>query len=409
MKRLISNIGKHISRKQAFVEVFFQEESTSFNVIVTSLKKNQLTIEKKLVNLKNTDELISQIPVAIPLHLILTGYGIISRVVEIRKDNQSADENYLLSTFPNINTEDVHYSFIKSEHVGLIGVIKKTKLDTFLKEFSTEVNIASISIGQFAIHKLGDYINEETFIIQHRDIEYHFERNELIKTQETKVTNEETLNIGDERIEPEILIPYCLALNHYDNDDNYLIDKDLKKKNEGSFEEYVYGRLYGFLWKGSLAIILIVLLVNYFVFDHVMDKNNQLSQKISIVENNNKTIAEDNQKTTELNQMLSEYGFLNQTMYSIYTDHLSNELTDKIYFTSVEFHPLLKSKSKNIINFEKNKIVVNGYSNDNNELNNYIQRLDEKEWIDFINIVSIENKKGSNTLLFQIEIFTFIG
>jgi len=399
-----SNIGKFLITRCAFVEVNLVADGIICNVLVVRTKKNQLIINESFEKVDSISLLIEKLPKKIPVQFVVTGYGIISKIVETNQQIDISKEKYLLDNFPNINQEDVYFSIYASGSKSIISVLRKTKLDQIISEIDKRIHLIKICIGEPIIASIKSFLEESSCKLIFRNLEYNFENSELLEITRTSEKTQEIFQIGNEELNPNTLLPYALVLNQFDSTLNNTQDNSLDQLNNFSFEEFVFGRILGFLWKAALVSILFLLMVNYIVFNHLSNVNSGLIQKISVSETTSRDFVENKQSSNKLKRTLLEYGFLNDLCYSSRINQLSNLLENDMAFTSIEFHPLKKEKNKDISKFQQNTILVNGNTENNLSLNNYVRTVSDLTWISQIKILNVEKNEMSGKLLFKIAI-----
>ena len=397
------NTVRPLISKHAFLEAYLGKDSVTFNLLITSTKKGQMVVDKKLISSEKIEEVLNCLSAKTPVQLILTGNGIVTRLIETSDENDREPSTLIAENFPNLNLSEIYYSIYQKGNSGLISIIRKSKFDELLNRSFALLNIKDVTVGGSDISKIAEYSGQTDLEISFRKSKYHFLHSQLFKIQDSEL-NCKSVQIGDETVEPEAFIPFGRALRYYDNSNDNLVDKDLEIKNAKWMEDFNFQALYGLLWKSALGFFLVVLLGNYFVFDYISTINNTYAADITSLETNNDKLKENKQKSVKLKTLLAKYGFSNQKMIAVEMNELTNAIPDGMNFTEVVFHPKVKSRNKRTSKFDKKRILLRGSVSNINMLNNYIKEIQQLPWINHLEIMRLEDNDRLNQLMFSIEI-----
>ena len=399
----LENTVRPLISKHAFLEAYLGKDSVTFNLLITSTKKGQMVVDEKLISSEKIEEILNCLTAKTPVQLILTGNGIVTRLIQTSDENDREPSTLIAENFPNLNLSEIYYSIYQKGNSGLISIIRKSKFDELLNRSFALLNIKDVTVGGSDISKIAEYSGQTDLEISFRNSTYHFIHSQLIKIQDSEL-NCKSIQIADETVEPELFIPFGRALRHYDNSNDKLVDKDLEIKNSKWMEDFNFQALYGLLWKSALGFFLVALLGNYFVFDYISTINNTYAADITSLETNNDRLKENKQKSVKLTSLLAKYGFSNKKLTAIEMNDLTNALPDGMSFTEVVFHPKVKSRNKRIIKFDSKKIILKGSALHVSMLNEYIKEIHLLPWIKYIEIVTLADNDKTNRLHFSVEI-----
>jgi hypothetical protein len=231
------------------------------SVIRAKIHNNEINIVSAVENLKELKEAGEIISPDIPVILHIDGWGVLI------KDNGS--EN---SSIPIDNKEFFLKEFPKSEGNGSYFSIIRTDLLKSIIEFcsSVSLNITGLSLGPFNVAFLSSFFEDGKEIIAGK-WKLTLNNGNINSLLSESIENESIHNIGGDNITSGLLPLYASIVAFFsgERENNALIAKPR--------EEFVYGRLIKYLSILSLSIILLLLLLNFFIWDSIRNRNTELT------------------------------------------------------------------------------------------------------------------------------------
>lgn len=390
-------------REIAGVDVhFLPDEKMLFLGAHMKLAGGKVVTVKNIDNFKSINELKHNIPGNVPLSVSINGTGVL-----MRKIASGDHDNVVASVLPGSNPNDFFHSIhrITSEHIAFI--IRKTKVEEIINLFQKAgFRLVSLSLGTENIENILPFIDSGKFTLPTPSL--------TIDIFDQKIINIHSNNDGPDQLFKEIRIGEtvfrktecigignALKLLHKPAD---RIAGDIRTTEINYLQkDYVYYKLFQFTKWTVLATTLALLLINFFLFNYYFKKNRLL------VEQNNLTILQQEQKIGVGNRLDSSYSFFvksgwnNNTRYGYFIDRIATLVPPSVSFRSLEVAPLQESLGVNDYFFSKNKIVISGVSNNPGELETFSRALRNIDGVETVALNSYSYKPDINAAAFTIE------
>ncbi len=156
---------------------------------------------------------------------------------------------------------------------------------------------------------------------------------------------------------------------------------------------------------GALSFFLLVLIVNYFLFDHYWNKKNELSTMFVLNQDAFSKLEKLKADYSEKQNFLQATGFFEPSRLSYYADQLALDLPESILLVRLNLNPVItKMNDKEVMTFSNKKIAVAGTCKKSTEINEWIKSLKKKSWVENLVMVNYSFDKSKELADFTIEI-----
>jgi len=360
------------------------------SVIRAKIHNNEINIVSAFENLKELKEAGEIISPDIPVILHIDGWGVLI------KDNGS--EN---SSIPIDNKEFYLKEFPKSEGNGSYFSIIRFDLLKSIIEFcsSASLNITGLSLGPFNVALLSSFFEDGKEIIAGK-WKLTLNNGNINSLLSESIENETIHSIGGDNITSGLLPLYASIVAFFsgERENNDLIAKPR--------EEFVYGRLVKYLIIGSLSIILLLLLLNFFIWDSLRNRNAELTFEVA---RNEQLLSQLTEKKKEFkvkeNLVVQYIGTNSKTHYSLYADKLCSTLPSVIRLTLLDIQPLLKKQKTGVaISYKNRQIEVNGDAHNMSEISEWVKAIDHEKWAKKVELISFSTENDQATGHFKLQI-----
>ncbi|HEX8514828.1 MAG TPA: hypothetical protein VF868_01425 [Bacteroidia bacterium] len=392
----------------AGVEVIFLPDGSFFlNAVLLKKDRSSVNILKKAERLRGFEQLASLIDPKTPLVLILNGKGIIHRKTVVNEND--TDLSLLLKTLPNASPEDfsIQRSLVNGQH-AFISVVRNNLIAEILIESKKNKfnNIVAVVLGPFTINQIIPLLHSSVINNEYLSFGIYkllIRENAVNDLELNSTETDAPVKIGDETLNPALVIPFASALTYFLDDLNGvkngeadLIISEAKQKKKFQLTGW------------SMTILaFIVLMSNYFIFDHYWQKSNEMNARLLI--NQSALSRFDNLKKefSQKEEFLKQNGLLESSRSSFYADRLAASLPFSIQWTNLHFNPLKKKEANDIsegVSFENKTIRINGLCQRSTELNDWIKEIKTKPWIRTVTLVDFKQDNNSEMGIFHIDI-----
>lgn len=409
---MLKNVGLNKiteAKTAAGIEIVMLADSVfSINLVLLKKVKSSLVIEKQQEGITSFDELTAALDPKIPFVLVINGKGVIHRKITVNEKDTSA--TLLNKLLPNANLIDfeIQQTPVDESH-GLISVIRSVTVNQLIDELTKRKlrNMADCLLGPFVVNGVFGLLhpslllNNELRFGNYQLKLYEHEIKDIVITAEQ---NTEPVQVGDNVISSQLLIAFSAALSYFTGNHNGIHDSELIQTLKDEFKQKQKFELRGaFLLIASFSI----LLVNYFVFNHFWTKNGEMA---AILASNQSALQRFDTLKSQLTvkkEFLERNGLLENSRTSFYADQLAAVLPSSIQWTDVSINPILKKKSDEVqegLSFENKTIRISGKCQKTTDLNSWMKRIKEKNWIQGVTLTNYTRQHETEDGNFLLEV-----
>jgi hypothetical protein len=343
----------------------------------------------------------------LPIALVITGKGITTK--KVNSKSSESPETLLNKALPNAKIVDfiIEYSEIDEEH-SIVSIIRKDTLTNVLETITTlgisnlfAINIGTIVLNTIVPH-INSYQNDNEFVLQNTI--YQVKNNAIFSITTSLNPTLNKLKIAEDELFDYSVLPLSACLGYYLNNNftNTNSDFILNLNSEFKQKEKFVVRLWS-----TLAFSLLILLVNFFVFNFYWQKNLAMNNSISGKETTLNKLAELKLEYANKMEFVNSNGLLETSKTSFYADRLSEGLLENINFTNLIIYPAKEKKDGyeiEIPEFESKKINVKGNCEKSIELNFWMKKIQKFSWIKSVQLINYTQENSSNKAKFYLEI-----
>jgi len=373
-----------------------------YNVIILEKKKDKIEILARHTALESLDavhsiEAISSLPIA----LVLNGKSVLSKKVNA---TNLADQKLISSVIPNANPEDFSYQIHTGQTATWVSIIRKELLETIINTFSTKgLSIIDVSLGVLGAQHILPLITPQSSI---QTTAYILN----IKEQEvtgfsSKKDNDTTqkYNIGDDELDDQLILAFSKAFSKLINIPETLHHVELIQQEE---EKYIYSHLFQKLKWGGLVGIFGLLLINFMIFNYLNNKNQQTGVQLSMHQSQLNQLNNLKSRYQEKQAFFKQTSVLKPSKTSWYADQIASSMQEGIQLQQLEIAPSINKKKRRIDQqylFNHQKLLIKGKSKRSNFLNNWINDLQNLDWIKTVNVLPYSEEKNGRGA-FELEV-----
>jgi hypothetical protein len=405
-KQITNRIGR--SKVTAGLEIIIFSDGTK--KINLSLLRRKGTVIEIVSNVSgNTDysTISKDINRDIPVNIVISGHGIISKKIAV----EGIKGNELIhKVLPNANEKDFYIQNIEADnnHV-FISLVRKEAIDKILQELSElKLEVISCSFGPFCISNILPIIcseaNNRNSLLKTESYNINVKDGKIDSIQIVDVSPERgAYKIGEDELEERYLLSYSSAMRYFTQDS---IPHPIISKIESSASNYIEKRIFSLFYKRVLASALFILLVNYFLFNHFFNKQNELQAQLDTQKSSIEKYDTLKSVLSEKEDFLQKSGFLGEPKTSFYADQLAKDIPPAITLNQMNINPLKKSKNPEDdgLSFTSGVINLLGICKNIIEFNNWIKILKELNWVKELKVLNYNHDKEGDQNRFSVEI-----
>ena len=332
-----------------------------------------------------------------PLSVAITGKKVLIKTVEAKEDEE--DNIILQKALPGAKSDRFYVQKYWNQTNWIVAVIKKELLDEILTDLQS-IGLECIAVVLGPLSTLPFTEESKELNLPHYQI---INKNQVFELKQQ--TNEvgRTLDVDGETISFQNIIAFSAAISHFSKDPNLeeLTNTSLQKTiQEVKFNIYQVALLRLFF-----ILVLFISLTNYFLSQAYQSSLIDL-QEITADQQAEYSMYEQKQK--ELNQRISilkTTGVSSFSNLSFYADQIAAITPRSISLLDLNIGLLeRKMKEDEKLNIKKNEIYIKGIANETLELNEFVLKLENEDWIAKSVIQNYDLSNRENPGLFEIKI-----
>lgn len=388
--------------------ILLSDGAYEINTVTLKRSKSDVSTEAKSSGIKDIDSLSKIINTKNPIVLVINGKGIIHRKVATSENEPLVTT--LNKVLPNANSNEF---YIQKQDINLsqnyISVVRASVVNDILEEFKKNniTNIVECLIGPFVINNVLSLIDKNIISNEFLTIGNNrllIREDKIHEVQLTDDVENVVIKLGDDLMEGKLVISFSAALSYFVGASEGLINSEVVDSIKDDFKQKQKFQFFG--WSLLLSTLLI-LLVNYFVFNHYWEKSNEMNSKLTL---NQSALKKYESLKTEYSQkktFLEQNGLLESSRTSYFADRLAASVPLSIQLLEMNIHPLKKKDVKDLSNafyFDNKIIKISGKCNRNTELNDWMKELETNTWTEKVKLLDYKQANAKEDGVFFIEI-----
>lgn len=380
---MIRNIGTYLKEGHNFHGLELTEISGKTKWLLTSVRrhKDEIRIPENLV-LDSPDALTEKIPGYSSVFLIINTGHVLTRVQKAEEGDETAMVN---KAFPNLKMEDFYYEVVRSGTHIFIAICRKAYVDNVLSELTSQkINLSGFSLGALQMHLLSGFAEDGEMAISNAVISFRDHSLEDIRKEEN--LPEKTYVINDLDI-PGIHLPGFSGVLGQITGSN-AATSNFEAKNASFRNAFYHRRFFRLFVRGGLAFLLVLLLVNFMVFNYYFGKTEDLKQASEVNRLNKQNFMELKEEVARKENIINDIRATSGSRSSFYTDRIVAKLPPSILLGEILYQPLQKQiKEGQEILLEEDRIMVSGESADSRLFSEWVEALETCKWTESVSIL----------------------
>lgn len=390
MATFIENIL--IGKKYIGIEFFSVNNKDSIAFVQVEKNKSGLIISKNEVF--DTIESLSKEKTNCAAVLIINNIHVLQKEIQ---GNDLNDKKLLHKAFPNLNTEEFYYEIWRKNTITIISICRKNYVDNLIHSLQSSFKITSVSLGVCAIANLTSFSVPDVIATSTQTLFLSAEENIIhpeIKQNKNYIINElNILNINILGFASVLKLIFPSKNTGSIIDLNTLLTEEFKQKT--FFEKGI---------KIGIGFILIILVINFFLFSYYFDKATVINEKVSLNKTGIENIKRIKERIKEKEQILKNFTDISSSRSALLINKVTASLPSSILLSEIIYHPLEK-KVKNeeqIISLD-NTINISGTTLSNQAFTSWVENIEKIKLVKEVTIVSF-GKNPENETVFSIKI-----
>ncbi|MFC4816022.1 MULTISPECIES: hypothetical protein [unclassified Flavobacterium] len=384
-----------LGKKYIGLELFSSDAQEKIAVLEVVQKKDELSIFKEDMRTFN-DTTLKSLDNKTPYFLTINTNLVIQKEVA---DNDPNDSKLLQKHFPNLNFNEFYYQIWRLKTKSIISIGRKSHIEEILTTFKkNDIPIIHLSLGNSNMQLIQKYSEATSITTNIHTIALIGEDNILTKIAKTTAV---LYHLNGLEIRNTQLLSFASIVSYLSATAN---SGELQIKNGELEDNFLQSRLFRKVLTGAVYFLLVVLLVNFLVFNSYFKANSELDKQIESTNSSNLNTSQIKKRVAQKELSIEEY-FHNATVKkSGKIASITRLVPGTIALTTLHFNPMeTKNEDPTNLLFKENTISISGTSNSTADFTKWIGKLESLDFISKVNI-SKYGKNEENKTLFELQI-----
>jgi hypothetical protein len=367
------------NKSLAISYVIVKKNKNKFHVIKTGIEHD--SFEAVANEIKKTPSLLS-----------IDGKGILHKIIPIEENT-----NPLEKILPNASEIDFYIQqYISSDTTNLISISRKDLIDEIiLKAQSAGLLISGICLGPINVDSLGQ--EEVTILTKTQKVE--IKKGKIQNIEKSVQEKLSTYTFEHIDITVDFIVAFSNAVSQFKTDFNTSFRLQINNLSE----EFYYSRLFKLFSLFILTFILILLLVNFFIFSDLNNKNETFSTELGYSSEYTKKIENLSYEIKTKRELIEKSGIQRGSTISFYFDNIISEIPSGIKLRTFNYHPVVrKIKPGEEIEYSLNEITLTGVTKASVNIDKWIENIKSINWVKQVELNNYSQEDTNAPAEFEI-------
>ncbi|WP_411032045.1 hypothetical protein [Spongiimicrobium sp. 3-5] len=390
---MFSKIGTYIKEGHRYAALEIQESVGEERYFFLGLeqKKGELHLANAIAP-KTLDELKETLKKGTPLFLTINTTQVLTKITDTTgTSNPDAVVNH---AFPNLDMDSFYYEVIQQSKSAVVSIAKKAYIDGVLERFNDlGISIFQFSLGISKFESLIPHLDESPVYFSNFKVDIADRQiNEI-----TPIINEEGhYSVNGLKVSNTNILGLASIVGHITSQTNA---SNFKDEIAALKNDYVNKRIFNLGLRTALGVLLTVLLINFFVFDHYYKKVATMNATLTASRANKERLSSLNTVVMEKRERMATLTSLSGSKTSYYLDELGKGVPTAILLKKIDYQPLTKPlRASKPVSLYKGTILVSGMCNDHEAFSEWVETLEKYDWIQQVETMDYDyvSKSASN-------------
>ncbi len=329
----------------------------------------------------------------VPLLLIINTPNILTKQIENR--DSTSPEAMVDHAFPNLDMGSFYYEIIQDTFRPVVSISKKVYVGGIISKLEqVGISICNVSLGFSPISSVLAHFHLENIIISSFELSL---KNKLIsKISPTSQNIIENYDLDGIQLTSCSILGFSGILGHIGHFRSISNFDGLREKLKN---DYKNDRIFQMVTRGGVLFFLVLLLINFLVFDHYTGKLEALKTTSDMSKRQMEQLREVQGSVQKKQQNIELLQASTNSRSTFYLDRFANNLPATILLSKIVYQPLKKPvRGSKPIDLETNSLLVSGVSANSVDYSNWIAELEKEKWTAKVETMDYDyvSKESSN-------------
>ncbi|MEA1786081.1 hypothetical protein U1E44_08265 [Arenibacter sp. GZD96] len=370
-------------RVYAAIEMYDHQGITYYTTLVLKKEKGELTI-LRATEVTKLEELKDWIGTKASLFLTINTHNVLTKpIADMELNSHEAKVNH---TFPNLNLEAFYYDIFLDESYPMVSIARMDVVEEVINALGeigmqpSAVQLGLAGLGSVLPHLESGSVQGSNFGL---DIELS-----RIREVYPQSSAEDTYRLNGLELQGRHLLGFAHILGHLEG---RISVTNLTEINDSLSYTFKNKRIFTTVAKSALVFFLILLLVNFFVFDHYYTKVQETKTSSELHSSQVKQFKALSTLVTEKQERVDLLNRSGNSRATHYLDQLAINVPSTVFLGEMQFQSLKKPfREGKSLDIEEGVLKVSGISSESAAFSMWIALLEEQKWIQSVEILGYD-------------------
>ncbi len=394
---MINKIGTYFKEGFTYcgLEISESDNGEAFFVLELKQRKNELLISRKQT-LQSMEEVPAALPKNRPLFLCINTSNILTK--KITGQNTTHPEALVNLAFPNLDLGTFYYEVIQAQGNPIVTISKKAPIDQTLKKLKDlKIKVSRFSLGVSSLENTLAYLDEET--IWTSNCEVSTKEGAITEFAPSKVETIREYHVNGLQLPSTHLLSFSQIVGHLNQKAHCTNFEEVAQQLKWEFKNF---RIFQEVLKYALAFFVVLLLANFFVYNHYHEKVGELHAALSATSSQKEELSLLDASVQRKQERVETLSASSNSKATYYLDLFAQHIPTSILLSEIKYQPLAKPvrETKPII-LEEGVLLVSGISKDVNDFSFWVEELEKYSWVRSVETLDFDyvSKDTSNFLI----------
>jgi|GEM_PF-6677324 len=386
-------------KKSYGLEIIYKsEEEIEYKLIQTVLIKGQISIAENVKGSSFKELMDIKWDKSIPLFLSISGKGVLRKKVKV--SNRENEVDIFQKALPNTKIDDFHFQLVEANSdFHWLMVLRKSlfqKVEGIFQNLG--IHLLGLELGFLPIQNIAHLLNVDEINID--KLKLSLESNRLVGVEESTSPLNDRIDLAGENINSDKLMAFANSLRFFNPISG--VEQNIFAINHREFTQH---RIFKLGLIGALSFFLLLLLINFFVFQEYNTEYSNISQQLAINKGQLDKLKLLEAEVKRNEDFFKSTDLISSSRHAYYADKLAESKPQGISWNVLKINPSKRKIEKGEdVDFQIGLINIKGISDQTAVFDQWVKRLEGEDWIKSIDIKDYQSLEKSNQNAFFIQI-----
>ncbi|TCP23321.1 hypothetical protein EV195_10945 [Tenacibaculum skagerrakense] len=370
---------------------FDSDGNEEFHCLQLFKQKNELVL-KNSESFNSLENLFSYLKEIKQEHLVLVvnNNQVLSKSIPFVEPNK---ELVFKNAYPTLVKSNFYAQVSYSNTDSFISIVRNDYVEKLVKEYQSKaIDVLDVVLGSLSVTNISDVIEETEVYTSNAEVTLLDEQIHLIKN---KSFNDATYTINGLKIQSSYVLSLGAIVSFY-----------LQKAiffSENNVTQFKEKKTFNLGYKLVLGVIFLMVLVNFLFFSSYNKEVAKLREQLEIKTGAKLRLKEISVSLEKKRKLLSE--LQNSSLFSVskYADQIVEEIPNSVVLSEINYQPIEGTiRKEKEVKFKVKEIEIKGVLNNYNEFTSWIDKIEQKKWVNQLLELSTEKDKRKKNSSFHV-------